>query len=149
MFSKKPKPQSRLAQSRPAGSSPVTAGSTFSILGSDIAVKGDILAAADLHIDGRVEGDIACKAIVQGESSEVVGNIRAESARLAGVVRGSISVRDLAILRTARITGDVHYDTLTIEEGAKVEGRFATRGIETLELSDQVASALPVMTLAR
>ena len=29
------------------------------------------------------------------------------------------------ILKSARIDGDVHYETLTIEQGANVNGRFA------------------------
>jgi cytoskeletal protein CcmA (bactofilin family) len=103
-------------------------GATFSVLGADTAIKGDISASADLHIDGRVEGDIACASLVQGESSEVIGAIAAESARLAGTVRGSISTRELVILKTARIHGDVHYDALTIEQGAQVEGRLSPRG---------------------
>ena len=77
------------------------------------------------HVDGRVEGDIACAALVQGESSEIVGAVNAETARIAGTVRGTISARELVILRTARIEGDVEYDALTIEQGAQVEGRFA------------------------
>jgi cytoskeletal protein CcmA (bactofilin family) len=64
---------------------------------------------------------------VQGETSEIVGAVTAESARLAGIVRGSISARELVILRSARIHGDVHYDALTIEQGAQVDGRFAPR----------------------
>ncbi len=101
--------------------------STFSVLGSDLTIKGDIKASADLHVDGNVEGDIACTSLVQGETSHVAGAVEAESARLAGKVDGSISARELVILKTARITGDVFYDALTIEQGAQVEGRFAHR----------------------
>jgi cytoskeletal protein CcmA (bactofilin family) len=117
MFSKKPTPESNSMPS-----------ATFSVLGKDITIKGDIGASADLHIDGRVEGDIACASLVQGESSEIVGAITAESARLAGTVRGSIATRELVILKTARIHGDVQYDALTIEQGAKVDGRLSPRG---------------------
>jgi cytoskeletal protein CcmA (bactofilin family) len=101
--------------------------STFSVLGSDLTITGDIEASADLHIDGSVEGDIACSSLVQGEESRVKGAIKAETARLAGTVDGSITARELVILKTARITGDVFYDALTIEQGAQVEGRFAHR----------------------
>jgi cytoskeletal protein CcmA (bactofilin family) len=58
--------------------------STFSVLGSDLTITGDISASADLHIDGTVEGDIACTALVQGETSAIKGAITAETARLAG-----------------------------------------------------------------
>jgi cytoskeletal protein CcmA (bactofilin family) len=98
---------------------------TFSVIGADVVIKGNISATADLHVDGTVEGDIACASLVQGESSLVEGAISAETARLSGRVKGTITVRELVILRSARIEGDVHYDTLTIEQGAQVEGRFA------------------------
>ena len=101
--------------------------STFSVLGSNLKITGDISASADLHIDGSVAGDIACASLVQGESSTIEGSVTAESARLAGRVVGSITARELVILKTARIEGDVHYDALTIEQGAEVEGRFAHR----------------------
>ena len=100
-------------------------GSTFSVLGADVAIKGNVEASADLHVDGVVEGDIACTSLVQGESSRVEGTITADSARLSGSIKGTINVRELVILKTARIDGDVHYETLTIEQGANVNGRFA------------------------
>jgi cytoskeletal protein CcmA (bactofilin family) len=123
MFSKKPgTPATASAGSAMAGGSP------FSILGPDTAIRGDISASADIHVEGRVEGDVSCSVLIQGETSEIVGAVTAESARLAGTVRGTISARELVILKSARIEGDVHYDALTIEQGAQVEGRFAPHG---------------------
>lgn len=122
MFSKKP--AASLPQSLQGNS---MSKSTFSVLGADLKVKGNIDASADLHIDGRVEGDVSCTSLVQGESGEIVGAVRAESARLSGTVRGTINVRDLVVLKSARIYGDVHYDALTIEQGAQVDGRFSPR----------------------
>jgi len=101
------------------------AGTTFSVIGADVTIKGDIAASADLHIDGTIEGDIRCAALVQGEGSTIHGAVTAESARLAGKVSGSITARELVVLKTAHIEGDVHYDALTIEQGAQVDGRFA------------------------
>lgn len=121
MFSKKPAERSPAAGARPVASS----GGTFSVIGADVVIRGNVSASADLHIDGAIEGDIACAALVQGESSRIEGAIEAENARLSGQVKGTITVRELVVLRSARIEGDVHYDTLTIEQGAQVEGRFA------------------------
>lgn len=108
-----------------AGSARMT---TFSVLGADLAVHGNIVAGADLHVDGRIEGDVTCAALVQGEGSVITGAITARSARLAGTVNGAVDVADLVVGKTARVLGDVTYDTLTIEQGAQVEGRFAPRG---------------------
>lgn len=144
MFSKKPAGPLPRPQSRNA-----VAGSTFSVLGADLAIKGDIRATADLHIDGRVEGDIACASLVQGEASAIHGNVSAESARFSGTVHGSITARELVILKSARIHGDVHYEALTIEQGAQVEGRFAPRGAPAVADSAAGAdSGEPLLTLA-
>src|SRR5690348_16798743 len=121
MFSKRPEERLPAAGARPVANG----GSTFSVIGADVVIKGDISATADLHVDGTVEGDIACSSLVQGESSRLEGAIEAATARLAGRVRGTINVRELVILKSAVIEGDVRYDALTIEQGAQVEGRFA------------------------
>ena len=121
MFSKKPEAPSA------TGHHDTMTGSTFSVLGADLSIKGDLTATADLHVDGTVEGDITCAALVQGQSSVIGGAIRAESARLAGTVRGSINAGTLVILKTARIEGDVTYDTLTVEQGARVDGKLSPK----------------------
>lgn len=133
MFNKKSEAEPRLmAGGRNAP------GATFSMLSADLSVKGNIDASADLHIDGHVEGDITCASLVQGETSEIAGAIVARSARLSGKVEGSISCGELVILRSARIHGDVSYDSLTIEQGAIIDGRLSPRGAEP------VASAAPL-----
>ena len=137
MFSKKSAGQPNSLTAEGARSMATRGGnSTFSVLGSDLTITGDISASADLHIDGSVEGDIACTALVQGETSTIKGAVKAETARLAGRVTGSITARELVILRTARIDGDVHYDALTIEQGAQVEGRFARREEKPVRLQN-------------
>lgn len=102
-------------------------GATFSVLGADLAIKGDLKATADLHIDGTITGDIMCAALVQGESSVIEGAVTAQTARLAGTVKGSITAGALVILKSARIEGDVAYEALTIEQGARVDGKLTPR----------------------
>jgi cytoskeletal protein CcmA (bactofilin family) len=104
--------------------------SNFTVLGSDIGIDGDLAATADLHLDGRVAGDIKCAALVQGETSQIIGMVVAENAQVAGTIKGSISADTLVIRKTARIEGDVTYGTLSIEEGAQVEGTFSNRAAE-------------------
>lgn len=128
MFSKKPAQQSQPAPQAPSAKPKargMASNSTFSVIGSDVTIKGDVTASADLHVDGTIEGDIKCASIVQGETSAIKGAITADSARMSGKVMGSITAKELVILKTAKIDGDVHYDALTIEQGAQVDGRFA------------------------
>lgn len=97
--------------------------STFSIIGADVVITGNISAKVDLHIDGRVEGDITCASLVQGESSSIHGAIVAETARIAGTVTGSVDARELVITASAQVTGDISYETITIEQGGHVDGQ--------------------------
>src|SRR3546814_10059878 len=79
MFSKsKPTPGSGSAPSLPPAQAPARMATgahhtTFSILGSDVVVTGNIAASVDLHIDGKIEGDLKCANLVQGEGSEIKG----------------------------------------------------------------------------
>ena len=102
--------------------------STFSVIGTDVTITGNIQASVDLHVDGKVVGDIACASLVQGEESRIEGEVKADTARLSGEVDGSIVAKNLVVLKSARISGDVSYETLTIEQGAQVDGRFAPLG---------------------
>lgn len=99
-------------------------GATFSVIGGDVLITGDIKATVDLHIDGRVQGDVACATLVQGEGSHIVGSIQADHARLAGTVEGALTVKTLVIEARARITGDVSYESLSMAIGAEVDGRL-------------------------
>lgn len=100
---------------------------TFSILGSDVVVTGNVAASVDLHVDGKIEGDLKCANLVQGEASEIKGAVVAETAKLAGLVDGSIEAKTLIVHASARITGDVFYENITIENGGVVEGKLSHR----------------------
>ena len=101
--------------------------STFSVIGTDVTITGNVAASTELHVDGRIEGDVACASLVQGEDSVIEGAITAETARLAGTLAGSIATRDLVVLQSAHVAGDVTYETLTIEQGAVIEGRLTPK----------------------
>ncbi len=99
-------------------------GHTFSMIASDVEIVGNVTAKVDLHIDGAIQGDVTCGSLVQGESSAISGKVIAESARLSGKVEGSIEAVELVIEASARISGDVTYQNLSIAPGAQVDGKF-------------------------
>lgn len=125
MFSKS---KTASSAASPMGTRP--SGGSFSVIGADVVITGNITATADLHIDGAVEGDIQCAALVQGEGSRIKGGVVADSARLSGTVEGSIVARELVVSRTAHVTGDIAYEQISIEAGGHVEGRFTLRGAQ-------------------
>lgn len=106
---------------------PGSDGGIFSYLGSEVTVTGDIATESELHLDGKVNGDVRCGALTQGQSGEVRGNIRAAEARLAGLVDGAVEAGTLTLEASARVTGDILYESLSVAAGAEVEGRFKRR----------------------
>jgi cytoskeletal protein CcmA (bactofilin family) len=99
----------------------------LSFIGPEVLVSGDLATDAQLHVDGRIDGNVRCNQLVQGEAGIIAGNIHADEARIAGTVEGQVNVRTLFVEATARILGDIAYETLSIDAGAQLEGRLARR----------------------
>lgn len=108
----------------------------FSVLGADVMITGNVRASADLHIDGRIDGDVDAANVVQGAESHITGNVRAETARLTGAIDGKVVVRHLVIERTAKINGDIDYETITIENGAALDGHLRHKSPGTLKIGE-------------
>jgi cytoskeletal protein CcmA (bactofilin family) len=96
----------------------------ISVIGADILITGNIEAEVDLHIEGRVVGDVRCATLILGERSTVTGNIYAQRVRVSGQVEGSIETVDLAIEAGAKVRGDISYSRLRIANGGIVSGRL-------------------------
>lgn len=100
----------------------------LSFIGPEALVSGDLASDAQLHIEGRVDGNVRCAQLVQGSAGTIAGNIHADEARIAGTVEGKVFVGTLFVEASARIQGDVAYETISIDAGAQIEGRLARRG---------------------
>jgi cytoskeletal protein CcmA (bactofilin family) len=107
---------------------PVSSNSSgMSFIGGEVVVTGNVSGQGDLHIDGSIDGDVACKSLILGASGQVKGNVAAERANIAGTVDGTISVGALTVEKAARVKGDITYQTISIENGAQVDGRLTQR----------------------
>jgi len=102
-------------------------GASLSYIGAETSVTGDIASESEIHLDGKVTGDVRCAALTLGATGEVRGNVKAGEARLAGLIDGAVDAGALMLEATARITGDVVYESLSVAAGAEVEGRFRRR----------------------
>ena len=106
---------------RSASRAPGTGGLSF--IGPEVTVTGNIGGSGNIHIDGRVEGDVTAASVVLGTAGHVRGNIVADDAQIAGTVEGTVAAKVLAIEASARIIGDLSYDAVSVATGAQVEGR--------------------------
>lgn len=96
----------------------------LSILSGNLRVTGSLVTEGDIQIDGIVEGDVTSGSVTVGSSGRVSGEIRADSARILGRVQGRIHARMVMLMSTAHVEGDVLHETISIENGAKIDGRY-------------------------
>ena len=99
----------------------------LSFIGPEVVINGDLTTSAQLHVDGRIDGHVRCAQLCQGATGTIAGDIVADEARIAGLVEGTVNARTLIIEASARVTGDVAYETITISAGAQIDGRLARR----------------------
>lgn len=117
MFSKSAR---REAAARPVGA--------LSVVAAEARITGDVTSPGELHVDGHVEGNIRCHTLVVGEAGTVCGDVVAEVATVHGTLTGRIDAESVSIARTAKVTGDIRHSLLSVEAGARIDGRCCVNG---------------------
>ena len=93
-----------------------------SIISADLSIDGNLNSGGEIQVDGVVNGDIKCKALIVGVKGSVVGEVIAQTVRMHGAVKGMIRAKSVFLASTARMSGDVEHESLAIEPGAYMEG---------------------------
>ncbi|MBT9449929.1 bactofilin family protein [Akkermansia glycaniphila] len=94
-------------------------------LASGIEITGTIRFQNDMHIDGKIDGEIISDhgTVTIGEMAAIKGDITAGDVRIYGHVEGKIASERCELKRQAVLHGDVTTRTLSMEEGAQLKGR--------------------------
>ena len=102
----------------------VSAPNTMNVIGKGTTITGDIETINDIRIDGKLDGNLFCKAkVILGNSAIIEGNLTAVHADISGEVNGKVEVSELLNLKnTSSIHGDINTGKLVIEAGAKFNG---------------------------
>jgi cytoskeletal protein CcmA (bactofilin family) len=102
----------------------VSSPNTMNVIGKGTTITGDIETANDIRIDGKLEGNLYCKAkVILGTSAILEGNLTAVHAEISGEVVGKVEVSEMLTLKnTCTIHGDINTGKLIIEAGAKFNG---------------------------
>jgi len=87
-----------------------------------MTIQGAVISAGDVHVDGRVEGDVRSLGLVIGDKAEIHGEIFAEDVTVRGTVIGRIHARKVLLAATCHVEGDILHEALAVEAGAFFEG---------------------------
>ena len=90
------------------------------IIGKDTVITGTLDIKGALRVEGTVKGKIICSGCVTiGSTGRVEAEIEAESAIVAGAMKGNINTSEKIELQAkCEMDGDLRTKSLVIEEGA-------------------------------
>ncbi|MFN4057439.1 MAG: polymer-forming cytoskeletal protein [Roseinatronobacter sp.] len=93
-----------------------------SVLGSDLAITGNLKTTGDIVIEGTVDGDIRAHLLTVGETATIRGEIVADDIVINGRVIGRVRGLKVRLTSSAQVEGDIIHKTIAIESGAHFEG---------------------------
>lgn len=98
-----------------------------SIIGPDMAVTGNLETPGEVHVEGRIDGDVRCAKLHIGPGGLVRGRVQAIAVRVHGKVEGAIDADEVYLLGGSAVAGDIWQASLEIAPGSQFEGAVRRR----------------------
>lgn len=121
MFSKTADPTSAAPVARPASAG---SNSARSVLGADLRITGEITSAGSVEVLGEIDGNITANGLIIGQEGRVKGSISAHTVEVKGKLDGKVGCDSFTLRSTAQVKADVRTNSIVIESGAEIDGRF-------------------------
>ncbi len=94
-----------------------------SVIGASLQFTGEIQSAGSVRIEGQVTGKVTARTLTVGRSGGIEGNVAAEIAQIDGLVEGDLEADTVILGPSAQVFGDITHRSLSMEPGARFEGR--------------------------
>jgi cytoskeletal protein CcmA (bactofilin family) len=100
------------------------------LIGANTTIRGDVVFAGGLHIDGKVYGSLTAESgqgavLVLSDKGLIEGELRAPHVVINGQVRGNIYAAErVELAAQAKVTGNIYYRLLEMTAGAEVNGQI-------------------------
>ena len=95
-----------------------------SIIASDMNILGNLVSDGTIDIDGRVEGNVKAEQIIIRGNGKIKGDLQGDNVHVYGEVKGLIKAKLVHLYATCRVEGIIMHESLSIEDGAFVDGKF-------------------------
>ena len=102
-------------------------------LGRTILVKGELRAAEDVRVAGRIDGPVYCEtgSVILEATCDVRGDIVANDITVFGRMTGKLVASDFVDLRSASaVSGQILSKRLIVDDGAQFQGRVEPQHLE-------------------
>ena len=105
-----------------------------SVIGVEMQINGNIKCSGNLVLKGKVKGNIECDHLNISSEGDLKGNIKSLYSTIGGKFVGDVFADTLAIESTASIRGNLYYNNLKAQPGAKLDVQLI-KGLEKKEKS--------------
>lgn len=122
---------------------PMASGRGLSTLSADLQFTGNITGSGDLQIDSQVKGDVRVGRLIIGETGAVEGNVQADYVEVRGRIVGGVSGKQVKLVSTAYVDGDITAEQLSIDIGAYFQGRVLQGARQPAPAPKPVAAPQP------
>lgn len=119
-----------------------------SVIAADLNVLGNIISDGVLDIDGKIHGNVRCHTVSLRANGRVQGDIHAEIVHVYGAIEGVVKAKSVMLYSTARVVGTIMHESLSIEDGAFVDGKFKRTDKVFIDDEGQATSGQPLLPAA-
>ncbi len=107
-------------------------------VGKALHVQGELETDGELHIQGSVTGRINAGILIIAGDGYVEGDIVARDVHVDGRLNGRIFAVNVTFAKSATVTGRVFHNSVTVEQGARIDARMPWRPPSYFETLDQL-----------
>jgi cytoskeletal protein CcmA (bactofilin family) len=124
----------------PNVSAVATRSSSATIIARGVRVEGEFRSQGDVVIEGEVQGSISAAGVLTvGSEAKIKADISVDEAKISGVIEGNLQISKQAIFySSAKITGDITAERITVEAGAQLDGRIKVGGTPIIKTELEV-----------
>ena len=101
--------------------------SAHSIVDKFLTMKGDLESEGDIHVKGKVLGNIRCKLLIIEVDALAEGGVEAEEVIVRGNGKGTIRADRVKLEKTANVDSEICHHTFSAEEGARIKGSLRSK----------------------
>ena len=116
-----------------------------SLIGDGVKIEGNVSFDGGFEVNGSIVGNISGKSddslLIIGKNASIHGEVSAGHIVVSGNVQGPIIGRQSVLVRnTGRVTGDIRYGCIQMEEGASVDGHLVCVSLKSDENLEEIGA---------
>ena len=95
-----------------------------SVISADMNILGNIISDGFVDINGKIDGNVKCHSAIIRANGFVRGDVIADNVQIYGYVEGLVKAPVVNLYSSAHVSGSIMHESLSIEDGAFVDGKF-------------------------